>query len=274
MGGINAFLESNRKPGLKIIHALRLDVKHLEAFLQLMTIQMNFGALPEIPDRLEKLFHEAGKLREFELEAKAIQSITKQNRLIKPTLFLQQLGFYEKKTSQKLRKKRKTYPAFKMRDFVKHPGVRLSSGTCHQFLAARASSILELLSQDIMSDNRSLHQLRKILKSIVYVLPVLKKEIKPVRVFLRSRKKFIQSIESKIGSLHDTDFFIRWLDKKHNLIDVTEEPALKKIKREWQNDMKLMKKNLQPLLPAVHQFALDLKDWSAGNLQTTKMVSV
>jgi hypothetical protein len=271
---MNALLKSKKKPTVKVIHLLRLEVKHLEAFLELIALQNNFGARPEIPSRLEKLFQEAGKLRTFGLETKAIQSIAKHNRLIKPTLFLQQLRFYERKSSQRLRKKRKTYPAFKIRDIAKHPGVRLSSDTCKQFLAARASSILDLLTQDIISDIRSLHQLRKILKSILYVLPVFKKGVKPARVFLRSRKKFMQSIESKIGILHDTGFFVRWLDKKHNLIEADEEPALKKIKREWQHDIRTMKKNLQPLLPAVRQFALDLKDQSTGDLKTAKVVSV
>src|ERR1700733_6139750 len=104
---LNAFLESNRKPTLKLIHTLRLEVKHLEAFWELMTIQKNFGAQTEIPNRLEELFHEAGKLRKFGLERKAIQSITDQNRLTKPIGFLQQLKVSERKSSNKLIKKRK-----------------------------------------------------------------------------------------------------------------------------------------------------------------------
>jgi CHAD domain-containing protein len=269
---LNAFLDSNKKPGLKIIHALRLEVKQLEAFLELMSIQDNFGARTEIPGRLEKLFHEAGKLRKFGLAIKAIQSITDHNRLSKPTLFLQQIRLSEKKSDKKLRKKQRTYPAFKPGDFVKHPGVRLSSDTWQRFLADRASSILNLLKQDILADIRSLHQLRKILKSILYVLPVYKKGEIPVRVFLKTRKRFMQSVESKIGSLHDTDFFITWLEKKQNLIDAGEEAALKKIKREWQHDMMGMRKDLKPLLPSVRQFALDLKDQSTGDLNTARML--
>jgi hypothetical protein len=133
---------------------------------------------------------------------------------------------------------------------------------------------LDLLNQDIISDTRSLHQLRKTLKSIIYVLPVCKKITKPVRLYLKSRKKFIQSVESKIGSLHDTRFFVSWLDRKHGLIEDGEKPALRKIKREWQNDMKRMRKGLQPLLPAVRQFALDLKDQLTTDLHTAKLVSV
>ena len=271
---VNAFLNSKRKPTIKTIHLLRLEIKHLEAFLELMTMQNNFGASPEIPGRLKKLFQEAGKFRTFGLEIKAIQSIADHNRLIKPTLFLQQLSLYEKKSSKSLRKKRKAYPAFKIRDMVKHPGRKLSSSTGQQFLTARASSILDLLSQDIISDIRSLHQLRKILKSIIYVIPFCKKIVRPVRIFLKSRKKFIQSVESKIGSLHDTGYFVNLLDRKRNLIEENEKPALKKIKREWQHEMRTKKKNLQPLLPAVRQFALELKDQLTEDLRPAKMVSV
>ena len=270
---MNAFLKSDKKPTVKVIHLLRLELKHLEAFLALMTIQDNFGAQPEMPESADKLFHEAGKLRKYGLETKSIQSISKHNRLLKPKLFLQQLRFYEKKSTKKLFKKRKAYPAFKTNDFVKHPAVRLLPETCKQFLAARALSILDLLNQDIISDIRRLHQLRKTLKSILYILPFCKKDVKPAWLFLKIRRKLMKSVESKIGSLHDTEFFVSWMNKKHELIESTEEPALKRIKREWQHDIKTMKKNLQPLLPAVKQFALDLKDQS-GDLVTAKMVSV
>src|SRR6201995_1185216 len=158
---VNAFLHSKKKPTVKAIHVLRLEVKHLEAFLELTTFKNNFGAHRELPGRLEKLFHEAGRLRTFGLETKAIKTITNHNRLIKPMLFLQQLGLFEKKSIQRLRKKRKEYPEVKVRDMMKHPERKLSSGTCKQFLAARASSISDQLNQDIISDISSLHQLRK-----------------------------------------------------------------------------------------------------------------
>jgi len=271
---MNHFLKSKQKLTVKVIHDLRLEIKHLEAFLELIAMQPDFGARPGIPHRIERLFHEAGKLRKFELEAKAIRSVTDQNRLIRPSKFLKHLSSYENKSSQKLRKKQKDYPAFKMDDLVKHAGVRLSSGTCKQFFAARASSILDLLNQDIISDIRSLHQLRKVLKSIIYVIPVCKEDVKPLQLFLKTRKKFMQSVESKIGSLHDTGFFVRWMDKKHDLIEDGELPALRRIKREWMHDIKTMKKNLLPLLPAVRQFALDLKEQTAGDLHAAKIVSV
>ena len=259
---INAFLGSKKKPTLKVIHALRLEVKHLEAFLELMILQDGFGARPGIPYRLEKLFHEAGKLRKFGLEMKAIESISDHNLLPKPTLFLQKLRFFKKKTSKKLQNKQKAYRAFKPGDFARHPGVRLSSETWQRFMTTRASSILELLEQDILSDIRSLHELRKILKSILYVLPVSKNNLKPIRVFLNSRKRFIETLESKIGSLHDTSFFIGWLEKKHSLIQLREERTLKRIKREWQHDMISIRKDLKPLLPAVRQVAIDLQGHS------------
>jgi hypothetical protein len=259
---MNAFLQSEKKPSLKIIHLLRLEVKHLEAFVEILTIQKYAGARSEIPDRLEKLYHDAGKVRKFELEMSAIQSITNNKKLSKPSLFLNHLISSKKKARKKLRKKRREYPSFKLRDFVKHPEVRLSTHTWQQFLAARASSILDLLSQDIISDIRSLHQLRKILKSILYVLPLCKNGIKPLRVFLKKRKRFIKSVESKIGSLHDNNSFVTSLEKKYNIIHASEERALIKVKKKWQSDMMRMKEKLQQQLPTIRDFALDLKDQS------------
>ncbi|HEV3249982.1 MAG TPA: hypothetical protein VGZ71_03465 [Puia sp.] len=271
---INAFRKSKKKLSLKIIHLLRLEVKHLEAFVELMTVQNNFGVRSEIPDRLDKLYHEAGKLRKLELEMSVIQSITKNKRLSKPTLFIEHLKSSKKKTSKKLCKKRNAYPAFKLKDFVKYPGVKLSSHTWQQFLAARASSMLDLLSQDIISDIRSLHQLRKILKSILYVLPLCKNGVKPLRVFLKKHKKFIKSVESKIGSVHDSNSFVTSLEKKYYIIHASEERALIKVKQKWQKDIKRMRESLQALLPAIRQVALDLRDRSTGNLNSARLVSI
>ena len=264
---VNAFLSSKKKPSLKRIHELRLEVKHLEAFTELMTVQHNFGARSAIPDRLGKLFNNAGKLRTFELEMGAIQSITKNKRLSKPALFLEQLNLSKKKCSKNLRKKRIEYPPFKIKEFAKHAGSKLSSRTWQKFLASRASSILDLLAKDIISDIRSLHQVRKILKSILYVQPLYANGAKPLRRFLKTNKKFIRFVESEIGSLHDSNFFVANLEKKYNMIHASEELALIKIKRQWQHDMKKMREDLQSLLPAVHQFALDLKNHSTGNMK-------
>jgi hypothetical protein len=238
-----------------------------------MTLQGNFGARLKIPNRLHKLFHQAGELRKLELEMRAIHSVTNNIQLAKPALFLQQLAFSKKKTSKKLRKKRKAYPAFKPGDFAKHPGVKLSSSTWKRFLATRASSILDLLKQDIISDIRSLHQLRKMLKSILYFLTVCKNGVRPGWVFLKTRKSFIQSVENKLGSLHDTDFFISSLGKKHQIINAREQAVLKKINRQWQKDMMSMKQDLQPLLTDLRQFALDLKNKSTDDLNTADQLS-
>jgi CHAD domain len=267
---INAFLKSKKKPRLKNIHLLRLEVKHLEAFVELMRIQKNAGARSGIPDRLNNLFHEAGRLRNSELQIGAIYSITKNNRLSRPTLFLEHLKSYEKKTSKRLRKKRKSYAAFKIRDFVKHPGDELSSDSWKRFLAGRASSILDLLAHDIISDIRSLHHLRKILKSILYVSTVCKKSAEPVRVFLKTHKAFMKSVESKIGSLHDTGFFVNSLEENHDIIQSPDQDSLKKIKLEWQNKIMSLKEDLQPLLTATRQFAIDLKDQTTDNMNIVR----
>jgi CHAD domain len=265
---INAFLVSKKKPTLKNIHQLRLEVKHLEAYVELMAVQNNFDARFAIPDRLNKLFNEAGKLRKVELEIDTIRSVTKNKRLNKPILFLKRLQSSKKKTIKKLIKKRREYPAFRLSNFAKHTEVRLSPETWQQFLAGRASSILELLAKDIMADIRSLHELRKILKSILYVQPLCKKGLKPLRGYLKSHKKFIRFVESNIGSLHDSNSFVTHLEKKYYIIHASEERALMKIKHHWQYEMKKMKEDLQTLLPVIKQFAIDLKNRSAGNTNT------
>ena len=270
---INAFLESGEKPTLKIIHQLRLQVKHLQAFSELLILQNNFDATADVSGRLGKLFDKAGKLRKFGLEIEAIKSISDHNRLSKPILFIEQLGSSKRKYSRKIRKIQKRYPTFRPGDFIKDPAMRFSSDTSQQFLAGRAAAIMDLLKQDITSDIKSLHQLRKILKSILYVLPVCKNGVKPVGVFLKTRERFMKSVESKIGSMHDTDTFLRRLEKKHDLIDAAELNALRKIKREWQHDIVIMRKDLKPMLHALRQFALDLQNKSTGELNPVPVMS-
>ncbi len=113
-----------------------------------------------------------------------------------------------------------------------------------------------------MNDIQLLHQLRKILKSILYVMPLCKRG----EDFLKEHKKFMKSLESKIGSLHDTNSFVTWLEKKYCFIHASEERALIKIKHQWQKDIMHMKEDLQTLLPGIRQVALELKDLSQAGL--------
>lgn len=270
---INGFLKSGKSLTLKMIHQLRLEVKHLQAFSEIVILQNNFGAGADISGRLGKLFHEAGKFRKFELEIKAIKSVTEHNSFSKPALFLEELEFSRKKSSKKLRKIQKQYPSFKPGDFIKHPGSGLSSDTWQKFLVNASSSILDLFKQDVISDIKYLHQLRKLLKSIIYIIPVCKNGLKPVHVFLKTRKEFMKSVESKIGSMHDTDFFLRLLEKKYDPNNTGESGALRKIKREWQHDIVTMRKDLKPLLPVVRRFALELKEKANGELNPVTVAS-
>lgn len=270
---INGFLESGKSPTLKIIHQLRLEVKHLQAFSELVILQNNSGAGADISGRLGKLFHEAGKFRKFGLEIKAIESIADHNSFSKPVLFMEQLEFSRRKSGKKLRKIRKRYPSFKRGDFIKYSGLGLSSDTWQKFLVNASSSILDLFKQDVISDIKYLHQLRKLLKSIIYIMPVCKNRVKPIHVFLKTRKEFMKSVESKIGSMHDTDFFLRWLEKKYDPINTGESGALRKIKREWQHDIVTMRKDLKPLLPVVRRFALELKEKTNGDMNPVTVAS-
>jgi len=255
---VNSFLRSKKKPGKEDIHLLRLEVKHLEAFLQLMTAQKDFSAGPEIPHRLESLFHNAGKIRKFELGNKAIRSIIDKNGIFKPEDILKKLNASKRKSVKNLRKKRRSYPAFKPGDLAKHPDSKLSNDTWQQFMGAQAASILNVLESDILSDVRSLHQLRKILKSILYVLPIGKSAAAPVLSFLDGNKKILKSVEAKIGLIHDLDFFIRWMDREQDTEQGPGRETLKTIMEDWKNDIERMKADLRPSLPVIRQFALDL----------------
>jgi len=256
---VNSFLRSKKKPGNEDIHLLRLEIKHLEAFLQLMTAQKDFSANPEFPPHLEALFHTAGKIRKFEMENEAIRSIANKNGICKPEHILGKLNASKIKSVKNLRKKRRNYKIFKPEDFAKHPDSKLSEKTWQQFLGAQAEYIMNLLEGDILSDVRSLHQLRKVLKSILYVLPVGKNAAAaPVYSFLDRNKKFLKSVEAKIGSIHDVDFFIRWIEKKQDTEQEHGQEILKKIMEVWKNDIESMKEDLRPSLPVIRQFALDL----------------
>ena len=255
---VNSFLRSRKKPGTDDIHDLRLEIKHLEAFLQLMSAQKDFSANPEFPPHLESLFHTAGKIRKFELEKEAIRAITNKNGIYAPEHILEKLKVSKRKSVKNLRKKRRNYEAFKPGDFARHPDSNLSKLTWQQFIGVQAGSILNVLEGDILSDVRSLHQLRKTLKSVLYVLPTGKNAAAPVHSFLDGNKKLLKSVEAKIGSIHDVDFFIRWMDKKQDIEQGPGQETLKKIMEVWKNDIERMKEDLRPSLPVIRQFALDL----------------
>ncbi len=255
---INAFLKSGKKTDAENIHQLRLSVKRIDAYLQLMRFESKFGAVLQLPERLDKIFHEVGELRKIDLETEAIHSITKNGIIDSPKRFMEYLSLVKKKTVNKLGEKPRSFAVFRVKDFVKFPSGLLSIHLLEQFLTARAVSVSDLLKQDIMADMRNLHQLRKILKSVLYVLPLYKEDIESVQRMLNSYEKIIKSVESNIGSLHDTDSFVRHLGKKQHKIHATEQQSMEQIKQEWLKEIANMKENVQQQLPAVQQFADEL----------------
>ena len=65
-----------------MIHLLRLEVKHLEAYVELISVQHYTDSPSAIPVHLNKLFNLTGKLRKIGLEKEAILAIAKNKKLL------------------------------------------------------------------------------------------------------------------------------------------------------------------------------------------------
>jgi len=258
LANINQFAKSKNRTKTKAIHRFRLEVKKLEAYLELLDLQKNCMLQQEIPDRLVKLYHEAGKGRKFSLELDAVRTMSRDQAFSKPEVFMDWLLSSKKKTNHKLAKKSRALHNLKVKGLVKYPNTRISHHEWHRFLVNRADCMLELLALDLLTDLHSIHQLRKLIKSVLYIQPLIEKP-SAVYSFIESRKDFLKQAESKIGSLHDHAFFLEDLEKMPGWEQSPECTTLEKIKKGWQENIESLKEDIQKLFPEVQQFALELK---------------
>jgi CHAD domain-containing protein len=183
----------------QVVHELRVEMKKLGAFLHLLNTEQHKGAL-KISRRLKSFKGYIGIIRNLQLQEHLIQELIPPNaHSIEPYLrHLKSEAQGWKKEVMKL--------IFEHLDFHEERDAmlnsipkELSNTTFRRFLKQKAHEIESLLIFQPVKEN-SLHELRKLMKGVLYTWPYVQQEAETMLPFEMNSLEKLQTLSDILGA--------------------------------------------------------------------------
>ena len=201
-----AFLEVQQDCRKGTIHALRVSLKRLRAFLQLLR-----GIDPHFPGKaavkkIKPLFAEAGRLRDLQIQYALLFSTEEKLQLdhsfsgqLLERIQQQQIAFIEFQGEFSIAGIRES--CAQARSHLEHLPLRaLRKGLRNYF--KNLFQEIALLSREGLSSRKRLHDLRKTIKKAFYNLAVIN-QIKPRLHLPPELLLVLESLQNQLGKWHD-----------------------------------------------------------------------
>ncbi|MGZ5135475.1 MAG: CHAD domain-containing protein, partial [Flavitalea sp.] len=157
--------------GTEEIHDFRVEVKKLRAFMRLAATPLTSPVKLKIPYQLNSLYRSVGNIRTLQLQRQRIFEHIKEKECGEPTQYLQILLDQQRDWERKIpeisnRKALETEEEMLIRTF----NFKLRMESVKKYTETRTRELRNLFTFREHPDER-LHQIRKILKDIMYTLP-------------------------------------------------------------------------------------------------------
>jgi CHAD domain-containing protein len=227
------------------IHAFRVEVKRLRAFLHLVSKEVNI----KLPRRLHQFYRMVGEIRNLQLQEQRIRdAIPHQSGLPKTYLTLLTI-----ETAAAIRRARK---------FAAN---RLS-------LPVEERQVLGAFTHPF--DDDSLHSLRKSLKDLLYNHSYVEKESAHIRpLILPGGKESVSALTDLLGQFQDFRSGLALLQPIYidQVLDADEKKMLEEIRALWEKDKEAIKNQVLSSLPPVYlnpffsKYAINASGWSVCN---------
>jgi CHAD domain-containing protein len=223
------------------IHSFRLEVKKIQAFFQLLSVEMRDIHYPK---QLKKIYKILGKIRLIQLQQEFLHETAKGFHIKLPVHYLAQLENDKKKLKKSAEYRIKNMKALKAGKLNNEVPDNIGAGLVQKYFSIQENTLKDSLAI-INPDETSLHMTRKILKKMLYNMQYLKKGNKPAD-FIYRRQNLMKSMESEIGSFHDISLSLQLLEdairKGQSGIEETE--TLTSIRDQWQKDKSIVRKQI------------------------------
>lgn len=184
------------------IHLFRVEMKKLRAFIRLINLTVP-GKQHKIPKPLKSFYHIAGNIRNLQLHELRIVNLSNDLFIQSPTSYLQFLQDEEKSMKKKARQ---TADDISLKDFekklIKESPDQLSKEIKNVFVQKRKQRLEELLTLPFYYDE-GLHEVRKILKDLMYDYKYLENTIVAKLPSGINQVKAMRTLTTALGDFHD-----------------------------------------------------------------------
>lgn len=185
-------------------HDFRVEVKKLRAFLRLLRFSQPQAEGLHLPKPFHQFYQAVGDVRSMQIQKQWVEEVCKEMACSVPAGYMEVLTRREKEAIKSVREKAKeiSLPA------IHHQLVKAVHGTWHKkdaeaFVQKKREKLVAYLASVTLTDE-VLHNVRKLIKDLLYVWPWIEVEMAeafPSRYFT---KEACLSLADKLGSFQDS----------------------------------------------------------------------
>ena len=237
------------------IHGFRLEMKKLRGFIRLINTNIPEEKKIKILGKIKSFYNTAGNIRNLQLHQQRVSHICDDMLLEKPVLYLQLLHDVENKQKKKAGRiaDKISYNQFRKKIIDLVPD-KLKAKSVKAFVIQKKHTLLELIFLLDYSDE-ALHEIRKVLKDLLYDWKYLSPYLPPALPAYFTNKKNIEVFTDKLGEFHDLCIALFFLKPVYidEISDEEEKKILLTVKRKLEENKGEMKEEVNTLLNHVKQ---------------------
>jgi len=237
-------------------HNFRVEIKKLRAFIRLANISSQ-GYPNKLPKDVKKFYHHVGDIRNLQLHEQRVTALCTDLLTREPLLYLQYLQKEEKSKKKKAKQMagKISFKDFKVR-LTSNVPENISGENKNEFLKNSILRLTQLLALPFYYDE-TLHDIRKVIKDVMYNYDCLKAQISSAIPSPLNDLNFIESLTDALGNFHDLSLAVFFLSPPY--LDQTSEEKERLILCELKSHFQLRKDHLKNelcglLTPVKHKF--------------------
>ncbi len=194
-----------KKTSAETIKPFRIEIKKVRAFLRLLELEIKDPDKLEIPASLKEMHKSGGRYRDLQLHQQRIRETVKKNTAITITM-----SSLLKEGNQQLKKERqdffqhKNFPAAERKLQEELPD-KYNIETIKRFFRDKLDIIAGIIAAGTYHD-KELHNIRKKLKDVLYIIKLYRIDIKKplgFRFWNKAELQHVKGLEDKLGLVND-----------------------------------------------------------------------
>jgi CHAD domain-containing protein len=221
------------------IHDFRVEMKKVRALLRLADFGSKRKKKIKLPKKLKEFYKTVGDIRSLQLHAKKINDTASAELDPPPDLYLKLLEGRKEINIGKAKQKRKQLKGIKkdMDKLLRRIPKGINAGSTRDFTDYELGR-LEVIQVKAFPTDQELHEVRKIMKDILYnwsYIEPLSKDILPSAI---QEKAGMEGFVDRLGDYHDDAVSLNMF---HDLtieqsVDGKEQSELRRIARKWKDE--------------------------------------
>jgi len=217
------------------IHEIRVQIKKLKALIRLFSFSTTVTSNSKFPKPLNKLYNSLGHLREWQIQKQHITKAADDLHYADSLAYMHKINRKADTCKRRVMKKISRLPDLKRtRDDIKNNSpLDPASRSVLGFVQSKMHTV-QLVLQSGKADDESMHDMRKKIKDVQYVISGSGKTSETKKE--SSRLQSVQKVSGQLGDFHDMSVSLLLLKKELKTVhkDPAEKKLLRKIKGNWQ----------------------------------------